>query len=150
MASVLKVLCWPESQVSYWESLHFAVLGLKTPILLEKFVMWYWCSYLASFHLLCCCNCRKGKDVTPSFKHFFSSAMSLSSINVSGTKLPPEALKWETQSFTFNVLLLSYILCDSTLCPLSLASSFTYSRFILKLCIFRYSHKNNSPREELH
>ncbi|XP_028985183.1 F-actin-uncapping protein LRRC16A-like isoform X2 [Betta splendens] len=36
---------------------------------------------------------RKGKDVTPSFKHFFSSAMSLSSINVSGTKLPPEALK---------------------------------------------------------
>ncbi|XP_026227705.1 F-actin-uncapping protein LRRC16A [Anabas testudineus] len=36
---------------------------------------------------------RKGKDVTPSFKHFFSSAESLSSINVSGTKLPPEALK---------------------------------------------------------
>ncbi|KAM3613836.1 uncharacterized protein V6R79_005672 [Siganus canaliculatus] len=36
---------------------------------------------------------RKGKEVTPSFKHFFSSAMSLSSINVSGTKLPPEALK---------------------------------------------------------
>ncbi|KAF3691715.1 F-actin-uncapping protein LRRC16A [Channa argus] len=36
---------------------------------------------------------RKGKDVTPSFKHFFSSAMSLSSINMSGTKLPPEALK---------------------------------------------------------
>ncbi|XP_068179746.1 F-actin-uncapping protein LRRC16A-like [Antennarius striatus] len=36
---------------------------------------------------------RKGKDVPPSFKHFFSSAMSLSSINLSGTKLPPEALK---------------------------------------------------------
>uniref|UniRef100_A0A3Q3J7M1 CARMIL C-terminal domain-containing protein n=1 Tax=Monopterus albus TaxID=43700 RepID=A0A3Q3J7M1_MONAL len=36
---------------------------------------------------------RKGKEVTPSFKHFFSSAMSLSSISVSGTKLPPEALK---------------------------------------------------------
>uniref|UniRef100_A0A4W6C404 Capping protein regulator and myosin 1 linker 1 n=1 Tax=Lates calcarifer TaxID=8187 RepID=A0A4W6C404_LATCA len=36
---------------------------------------------------------RKGKEVPPSFKHFFSSAMSLSSINVSGTKLPPEALK---------------------------------------------------------
>ncbi|XP_022069175.2 F-actin-uncapping protein LRRC16A isoform X2 [Acanthochromis polyacanthus] len=36
---------------------------------------------------------RKGKEVPPSFKHFFSSAESLSSINVSGTKLPPEALK---------------------------------------------------------
>uniref|UniRef100_A0A665SX75 Capping protein regulator and myosin 1 linker 1 n=1 Tax=Echeneis naucrates TaxID=173247 RepID=A0A665SX75_ECHNA len=36
---------------------------------------------------------RKGKEVPPSFKHFFSSAMCLSSINVSGTKLPPEALK---------------------------------------------------------
>ncbi|XP_056300884.1 F-actin-uncapping protein LRRC16A-like isoform X2 [Pseudoliparis swirei] len=36
---------------------------------------------------------RKGKEVPPSFKHFFSSAMCLSSINVSGTKLPPEAVK---------------------------------------------------------
>lgn len=36
---------------------------------------------------------RKGKEVPPSFKHFFSSATSLTSINVSGTKLPPEALK---------------------------------------------------------
>ncbi|KAK5892625.1 hypothetical protein CesoFtcFv8_012986 [Champsocephalus esox] len=36
---------------------------------------------------------RKGKDVPPSFKHFFSSAVCLNSINVSGTKLPPEALK---------------------------------------------------------
>uniref|UniRef100_A0AAY4ED67 CARMIL C-terminal domain-containing protein n=1 Tax=Denticeps clupeoides TaxID=299321 RepID=A0AAY4ED67_9TELE len=36
---------------------------------------------------------RKGKDVPPSFKHFFSSAMALRSVNVSGTKLPPEALK---------------------------------------------------------
>uniref|UniRef100_A0A4W6C152 Capping protein regulator and myosin 1 linker 1 n=1 Tax=Lates calcarifer TaxID=8187 RepID=A0A4W6C152_LATCA len=43
-------------------------------------------NFLLSFH-------RKGKEVPPSFKHFFSSAMSLSSINVSGTKLPPEALK---------------------------------------------------------
>ncbi|XP_053743211.1 F-actin-uncapping protein LRRC16A-like isoform X2 [Synchiropus splendidus] len=36
---------------------------------------------------------RKGKEVPPSFKHFFSSAASLSAINVSGTKLPPDALK---------------------------------------------------------
>lgn len=36
---------------------------------------------------------RKGKEVPPSFKHFFSSAIALSSVNVSGTKLPPEALK---------------------------------------------------------
>ncbi|XP_064817929.1 F-actin-uncapping protein LRRC16A-like, partial [Oncorhynchus masou masou] len=34
----------------------------------------------------------KGKDVPPSFKHFFSSAVALSYINLSGTKLPPEAL----------------------------------------------------------
>uniref|UniRef100_A0A8C8E1W5 Capping protein regulator and myosin 1 linker 1 n=1 Tax=Oryzias sinensis TaxID=183150 RepID=A0A8C8E1W5_9TELE len=33
---------------------------------------------------------RKSKEVPPSFKHFFSSAASISSINVSGTKLPPE------------------------------------------------------------
>ncbi|XP_069051024.1 F-actin-uncapping protein LRRC16A isoform X4 [Lepisosteus oculatus] len=36
---------------------------------------------------------RKGKDISPSFKHFFSSCLALTSINVSGTKLPPEALK---------------------------------------------------------
>ncbi|TNN02352.1 hypothetical protein fugu_009839 [Takifugu bimaculatus] len=36
---------------------------------------------------------RKGKEVPLSFKHFFSSAMSLRLINMSGTKLPPEALK---------------------------------------------------------
>ncbi|CAF99999.1 unnamed protein product, partial [Tetraodon nigroviridis] len=38
-------------------------------------------------------TCRKGKEVPLSFKHFFSSAMSLRLINMSGTKLPPEALK---------------------------------------------------------
>ncbi|KAF4087676.1 hypothetical protein AMELA_G00073260 [Ameiurus melas] len=36
---------------------------------------------------------RKGKDIPPAFKQFFSSVLSLSTINVSGTKLPPEALK---------------------------------------------------------
>ncbi|RXN00673.1 Leucine-rich repeat-containing protein 16A [Acipenser ruthenus] len=36
---------------------------------------------------------RKGKDVPPSFKQFFSSSLALSSISMSGTKLPPEALK---------------------------------------------------------
>ncbi|KAM6968132.1 F-actin-uncapping protein LRRC16A-like [Aplochiton taeniatus] len=36
---------------------------------------------------------RKGKEVPPSFKHFFSSAESLSSVTLAGTKLPPEALK---------------------------------------------------------
>uniref|UniRef100_A0A674DG03 Capping protein regulator and myosin 1 linker 1 n=1 Tax=Salmo trutta TaxID=8032 RepID=A0A674DG03_SALTR len=35
---------------------------------------------------------RKGKDVPPSFKHFFSSAVALSCINLSGTRLPPELL----------------------------------------------------------
>ncbi|XP_026881362.2 F-actin-uncapping protein LRRC16A isoform X2 [Electrophorus electricus] len=36
---------------------------------------------------------RKGKEIPPSFKHFFSSSLALNTLNVSGTKLPPEALK---------------------------------------------------------
>uniref|UniRef100_A0A8C5MQY3 Capping protein regulator and myosin 1 linker 1 n=1 Tax=Leptobrachium leishanense TaxID=445787 RepID=A0A8C5MQY3_9ANUR len=36
---------------------------------------------------------RKGKDVPPSFKQFFSSSIALSHINLSGTKLSPEPLK---------------------------------------------------------
>ncbi|KAM4630614.1 F-actin-uncapping protein LRRC16A [Polymixia lowei] len=36
---------------------------------------------------------RKSKDVPPSFKQFFSSAQSLSSVSVAGTRLPLEALK---------------------------------------------------------
>ncbi|CAN9503609.1 unnamed protein product [Ophioblennius macclurei] len=36
---------------------------------------------------------RKVKDVSPSFKQFFGSAQSLTSVSLSGTKLPLEALK---------------------------------------------------------
>nr|XP_023669739.1 F-actin-uncapping protein LRRC16A-like isoform X3 [Paramormyrops kingsleyae] len=36
---------------------------------------------------------RKGKDIPPPFKQFFSSVFALSTISVSGTKLPPDALK---------------------------------------------------------
>uniref|UniRef100_A0A8B9VQL8 Capping protein regulator and myosin 1 linker 1 n=1 Tax=Anas zonorhyncha TaxID=75864 RepID=A0A8B9VQL8_9AVES len=36
---------------------------------------------------------RKGKEVPPSFKQFFSSSLALMQINLSGTKLPPEPLK---------------------------------------------------------
>ncbi|XP_019379392.1 PREDICTED: F-actin-uncapping protein LRRC16A isoform X3 [Gavialis gangeticus] len=36
---------------------------------------------------------RKGKEVPPSFKQFFSSSLALRQINLSGTKLPPEPLK---------------------------------------------------------
>ncbi|KAJ7338590.1 hypothetical protein JRQ81_012492, partial [Phrynocephalus forsythii] len=36
---------------------------------------------------------RKGKEVPPSFKQFFSSSLALTQINLSGTKLPPEPLK---------------------------------------------------------
>ncbi|XP_053570791.1 F-actin-uncapping protein LRRC16A isoform X2 [Bombina bombina] len=36
---------------------------------------------------------RKGKEVPPSFKQFFSSSLALTHINLSGTKLPPEPLK---------------------------------------------------------
>ncbi|XP_053101591.1 F-actin-uncapping protein LRRC16A isoform X2 [Hemicordylus capensis] len=36
---------------------------------------------------------RKGKEVPPSFKQFFSSSLALMQVNLSGTKLPPEPLK---------------------------------------------------------
>ncbi|KAM4688470.1 LOW QUALITY PROTEIN: F-actin-uncapping protein LRRC16A [Discoglossus pictus] len=36
---------------------------------------------------------RKGKEVPPSFKQFFSSTLALTHINLSGTKLTPEPLK---------------------------------------------------------
>ncbi|XP_031441755.1 F-actin-uncapping protein LRRC16A [Clupea harengus] len=36
---------------------------------------------------------RRGKDIPPSFKQFFNSVVALSTVNLSGTKLPPEALK---------------------------------------------------------
>ncbi|KAM6176501.1 F-actin-uncapping protein LRRC16A isoform 2-T2 [Erethizon dorsatum] len=36
---------------------------------------------------------RKGKEVPPSFKQFFSSSLALMQINFSGTKLSPESLK---------------------------------------------------------
>ncbi|XP_054412982.2 F-actin-uncapping protein LRRC16A isoform X8 [Pongo abelii] len=36
---------------------------------------------------------RKGKEVPPSFKQFFSSSLALMHINLSGTKLSPEPLK---------------------------------------------------------
>ncbi|TNN26519.1 F-actin-uncapping protein LRRC16A [Liparis tanakae] len=36
---------------------------------------------------------RKCRDVSPSFKQFFSEARALSRVGLSGTRLPPEALK---------------------------------------------------------
>ncbi|XP_005863208.1 PREDICTED: leucine-rich repeat-containing protein 16A-like [Myotis brandtii] len=36
---------------------------------------------------------RKGKEVPPSFRQFFSSSLALTHINLSGTKLAPEPLK---------------------------------------------------------
>ncbi|CAJ0963768.1 unnamed protein product [Ranitomeya imitator] len=42
---------------------------------------------------------RKGKEVPPSFKQFFSSSLALSHINFSGTKLSPEPL-----NVTVNIL----------------------------------------------
>uniref|UniRef100_A0A8C5GQE8 CARMIL C-terminal domain-containing protein n=1 Tax=Gouania willdenowi TaxID=441366 RepID=A0A8C5GQE8_GOUWI len=60
----------------------------NTDCSLDQVIVYCCCAYI-----LVLCFYRKGKEVPPSFKHFFSSATSLSSINVSGTKLPPEALK---------------------------------------------------------
>ncbi|KAJ8000149.1 hypothetical protein DPEC_G00201850 [Dallia pectoralis] len=41
----------------------------------------------------CVFSHKRNKDVQPSFKQFFGTAMALSSVNLSGTKLPLEALK---------------------------------------------------------
>ncbi|KAL0962322.1 hypothetical protein UPYG_G00338620 [Umbra pygmaea] len=41
----------------------------------------------------CVFSCRRNKDVQPSFKQFFATAAVLSSVNLSGTKLPLEAIK---------------------------------------------------------
>ncbi|XP_078270786.1 F-actin-uncapping protein LRRC16A-like [Rhinoraja longicauda] len=52
------------------------------------------CQHLASLHL---CKSifshRKGKEIPQSFKMFFSSSHALKHVNLSGTKLPPEAVK---------------------------------------------------------
>lgn len=45
---------------------------------------------------------RKGKEVPPSFKQFFSSSLALTHINLSGTKLSPEPLKALLLSLTSN------------------------------------------------
>lgn len=37
--------------------------------------------------------CRKGREAPPAFKQFFSSAYTLSHVNLSATKLPLEALR---------------------------------------------------------
>uniref|UniRef100_A0A4W3IMP7 Capping protein regulator and myosin 1 linker 1 n=1 Tax=Callorhinchus milii TaxID=7868 RepID=A0A4W3IMP7_CALMI len=52
------------------------------------------CQHLALLHLSkSIFSHRKGKEIPPSFKMFFSSSLALRHINVSGTKLPPEAIK---------------------------------------------------------
>ncbi|XP_036198759.1 F-actin-uncapping protein LRRC16A isoform X3 [Myotis myotis] len=45
---------------------------------------------------------RKGKEVPPSFRQFFSSSLALTHINLSGTKLAPEPLKALLLSLTSN------------------------------------------------
>uniref|UniRef100_UPI00398EAC70 F-actin-uncapping protein LRRC16A-like isoform X2 n=1 Tax=Pristiophorus japonicus TaxID=55135 RepID=UPI00398EAC70 len=52
------------------------------------------CQKLASLHLSkSIFSHRKGKEVPPSFKLYFSSSLALRYINLSGTKLPPDAVK---------------------------------------------------------
>ncbi|XP_051872322.1 F-actin-uncapping protein LRRC16A-like isoform X4 [Pristis pectinata] len=52
------------------------------------------CQHLASLHLSkSIFSHRKGKEVPQSFKMFFSSSLALKHINLSGTKLPPDAVK---------------------------------------------------------
>ncbi|XP_062925997.1 F-actin-uncapping protein LRRC16A-like isoform X3 [Mobula hypostoma] len=52
------------------------------------------CQHLASLHLSkSIFSHRKGKEVPQTFKMFFSSSQALKHINLSGTKLPPDAVK---------------------------------------------------------
>ncbi|XP_014392631.1 PREDICTED: leucine-rich repeat-containing protein 16A [Myotis brandtii] len=62
---------------------------------------------------------RKGKEVPPSFRQFFSSSLALTHINLSGTKLAPEPLKALLLSLTSNRSLKAVSL-DLSSCELGL------------------------------
>ncbi|EPQ05838.1 Leucine-rich repeat-containing protein 16A [Myotis brandtii] len=57
---------------------------------------------------------RKGKEVPPSFRQFFSSSLALTHINLSGTKLAPEPLK---QFFSSSLALTHINLSGTKLAP---------------------------------
>ncbi|KAM9824007.1 F-actin-uncapping protein LRRC16A [Neosynchiropus ocellatus] len=72
---------------------------------------------------------RKSKEIHPSFKQFFSSAQSLSSVLLSGTKLPLEALKALLLGLGCNPNL-SDVSLDLSSCELRSAGS-----LVLESCI---------------
>ncbi|KAK1328828.1 hypothetical protein QTO34_010997 [Cnephaeus nilssonii] len=70
---------------------------------------------------------RKGKEVPPSFRQFFSSSLALTHINLSGTKLAPEPLKALLLSLTSNRNLKAVSL-DLSSCELGLCHNTPWRR----------------------
>ncbi|EHH27764.1 hypothetical protein EGK_18042 [Macaca mulatta] len=61
------------------------------------------CSHLTYLNLARnSCSHRKGRESPPAFKQFFSSAYTLSHVNLSATKLPLEALRALLQGLSLN------------------------------------------------
>ncbi|XP_007984445.3 capping protein, Arp2/3 and myosin-I linker protein 3 isoform X1 [Chlorocebus sabaeus] len=61
------------------------------------------CSHLTYLNLARnSCSHRKGREAPPAFKQFFSSAYTLSHVNLSATKLPLEALRALLQGLSLN------------------------------------------------
>nr|XP_010953118.1 capping protein, Arp2/3 and myosin-I linker protein 3 [Camelus bactrianus] len=61
------------------------------------------CSHLTYLNLARnSCSHRKGREAPPAFKQFFSSAYTLSHINLSATRLPLEALRALLQGLSLN------------------------------------------------
>ncbi|XP_060247164.1 capping protein, Arp2/3 and myosin-I linker protein 3 isoform X10 [Meriones unguiculatus] len=61
------------------------------------------CSHLTYLNLARnSCSHRKGREAPPAFKQFFSSAYTLSHVNLSATRLPLEALRALLQGLSFN------------------------------------------------
>ncbi|XP_056666066.1 capping protein, Arp2/3 and myosin-I linker protein 3 isoform X4 [Monodelphis domestica] len=62
------------------------------------------CSHLTYLNLArnSCSHSRKGREAPPAFKQFFSSAYTLSHVNLSATRLPLEALRALLQGLSLN------------------------------------------------
>ncbi|CAD7691390.1 unnamed protein product [Nyctereutes procyonoides] len=81
------------------------------------------CSHLTYLNLARnSCSHRKGREAPPAFKQFFSSAYTLSHVNLSATRLPLEALRALLQGLSLNTHL-SDLHLDLSSCELRSAGA---------------------------
>ncbi|XP_008570584.1 PREDICTED: leucine-rich repeat-containing protein 16B [Galeopterus variegatus] len=83
---------------------HLDLLGTDCAIdLLLGALLHGCCSHLTYLNLARnSCSHRKGREAPPAFKQFFSSAYTLSHVNLSATRLPLEALRALLQGLSLN------------------------------------------------